>query len=207
MIFYKGDDLGRLDSTLKGVSIVKLTKDKAYLSNTTTIEKAKSYRLQENEISTLLSKAIDLHFEKEMILFRQNIKALSLFFIPNIENFRQIGGKDSPFIKNEFERLYKLKRIEILSNPNLSKEYKNYLAKDFDENGNLRVHQGHFSGDSQAMQGKKETSKENIEANDIKMILKEKEKLLSFETPLRFIFSVWALQERWEIQTFLPLQN
>ena len=209
-IFYKGDDLGRLDSTLKGVSIVKLTKDKAYLSNNTTIEKAKSYRLQENELSTLLSKAIDLHFEKEMILFSQNIKALSLFFIPNIEDFRQIEGKDSPFVKNEFERLYKLKRAEILSNPNLSKDYKDYLAKDFDEGGNLRVHQGYFSGDSQAAQGKKETSKENIEANDIKMILKEKEKLLSFETPLRFIFSVWALQEGWDnpnIFTLTKLAN
>ena len=209
-IFYKGDDLGRLDSTLKGVSIVKLTKDKAYLSNNTTIEKAKSYKLQENEISSLLSKAIDLHFEKEMILFRQNIKALSLFFIPNIEDFRQIDGKAPPFIKDEFERLYKLKRTEILSNPNLSKDYKDYLAKDFDGNGNLRVHQGYFSGDSQAAQGKKETSKENIEANDIKMILKEKEKLLSFETPLRFIFSVWALQEGWDnpnIFTLTKLAN
>lgn len=67
----------------------------------------------------------------------------------------------------------------------MSKDYKNYLAKDFDGNGNLRVHQGYFSGDSQAMQSKKETSKENIEANDIKMILKEKEKLLSLSMTKR----------------------
>ena len=209
-IFYKGDDLGRLDSALNGVNIVKITKDKVYLSNATTIEKAKSYKLQEGEISLLLSKAIDLHFEKEMILFSQNIKALSLFFIPNIEDFRQIDGKAKPFIKEEFEKLYKLKREQILSKPNLSKEYKNYLAKDFDESGNLRVQQGYFSGDSQAVQGKKETNKENIEANDIKMILKEKEKLLSFETPLRFIFSVWALQEGWDnpnIFTLTKLAN
>ena len=92
----------------------------------------------------------------------------------------------------------------------MSKEYKNYLAKDFDESGNLRVHQGYFSGDSQTLTTKKETSKENIEANDIKMILKEKEKLLSFETPLRFIFSVWALQEGWDnpnIFTLTKLAN
>lgn len=196
--FIKGTDLGRLDSSLSGVSIVKITKDKVYLSNGETLEKAKSYKLQESEISTLLEKAIHLHFEKEAILFQQNIKALSLFFIPNIEDFREIEGKNAPFIRNEFERLYKQKRKEILSNPHLPQSYKDYLAKDFDESGSLRVHQGYFSGDSQGSTKKKENTKENIEANDIKMILGQKEKLLSFDTPLRFIFSVWALQEGWD---------
>ncbi len=196
--FIKGTDLGRLDSSLSGVSIVKISKDKVYLSNGETLQKAKSYKLEESEISTLLKKAIDLHFEKEAILFSQNIKALSLFFIPNIEDFREIEGKDAPFIKNEFERLYKQKRTEILNNQHLPQNYKDYLAKDFDESGNLRVHQGYFSGDSQGSTKKKENTKENIEANDIKMILGQKEKLLSFDIPLRFIFSVWALQEGWD---------
>ena len=208
---YKDDDLGALDSSLNGISLVKITKDKAYLSNGTTIEKRTKYRLDESEISSLLSKAIDLHFEKEAQLFAKNIKALSLFFIPNIEDFRQIEGKAPPFIRNEFERLYKAKRAQILANHDLSKEYRAYLAKDFDKNGNLRVHQGYFSGDSQALnKGKKETNKENIEANDIKMILGQKEKLLSFDTPLRFIFSVWALQEGWDnpnIFTLTKLAN
>lgn len=208
--FTKSTDLGRLDSSLSGVSIVKITKDKVYLSNGETLEKTKSYKLQESEISTLLEKTIHLHFEKEAILFQKNIKALSLFFIPNIEDFREIEGKDAPFIKNEFERLYKQKRAEILSNPNLPQNYKDYLARDFDKSGNLRVHQGYFSGDSQGISKKKENTKENIEANDIKMILGQKEKLLSFDTPLRFIFSVWALQEGWDnpnIFTLTKLAN
>ncbi|MCX2683446.1 DEAD/DEAH box helicase family protein [Campylobacter sp. MIT 21-1685] len=208
--FIKGVDLGRLDSSLSGVSIVKIAKDKAYLSNGETLQKAKSYKLEKSEINILLEKAIDLHFEKEAILFSQNIKALSLFFIPNIEDFREIEGKDEPFIKNEFERLYKQKRKEILNNPHLPQNYKDYLAKDFDESGNLRVHQGYFSGDSQVSTKKKENTKENIEANDIKMILGQKEKLLSFDTPLRFIFSVWALQEGWDnpnIFTLTKLAN
>lgn len=195
----KGEDLGKIDTKFNGISLVKSTKDKAYLSNDTTLEKASSYKLTQNEITTLLSKAIDLHFEKEEFLFSQNIKALSLFFIPQIEDFRQIEGRGKPFVKTEFERLYKLKRTQILAKTDLSPSYKEYLAKDFDESGNLRVHQGYFSGDSAALNnGKKESNKENIEANDIKMILSEKEKLLSFETPLRFIFSVWALQEGWD---------
>lgn len=195
----KGEDLGKIDTKFNGISLVKSTKDKAYLSDGTTLEKASSYKLTQNEISTLLAQAIDLHFEKEEFLFSQNIKALSLFFIPQIEDFRQIEGKGAPFVKTEFERLYKLKRKEILAKTDLSPSYKEYLAKDFDESGNLRVHQGYFSGDGAALNnGKKESNKENIEANDIKMILSEKEKLLSFETPLRFIFSVWALQEGWD---------
>ena len=209
-IFTKGTDLGRLDSSLNGVSIVRITRDKAYLSNGETLEKAKFYKLQESEISTLLEKTIELHFEKEAILFQQNIKALSLFFIPNIEDFREIEGKNAPFIKNEFERLYKQKRAKILSNPNLPQNYKDYLAKDFDESGNLRVHQGYFSGDSQGISKTKENTKENIEANDIKMILEQKEKLISFDAPLRFIFSVWALQEGWDnpnIFTLAKLAN
>ncbi|WP_367709941.1 DEAD/DEAH box helicase family protein [Helicobacter pylori] len=206
----KGEDLGKIGASFNGVSLVKTTKDKAYLSNGATLEKA-SYKLTQDEISTLLEKAIDLHFEKEAFLFDQDIKALSLFFIPKIEGFRSIQGKGTPFIKTEFERLYKLKRTSILTKENLSPSYKEYLARDFDESGNLRVHQGYFSGDSVALnKGKKESSKENIEANDIKMILSEKEKLLSFQTPLRFIFSVWALQEGWDnpnIFTLIKLAN
>ncbi|WP_208391680.1 restriction endonuclease [Helicobacter pylori] len=206
----KGEDLGKINASFNGVSLVKTTKDKAYLSNGTTLEKA-SYKLAQDEISTLLEKAIDLHFKKEAFLFEQNIKALSLFFIPKIEDFRQIDNKGTPFIKTEFERLYKLKRSSILKNEDLSPSYREYLKRDFDESGNLRVHQGYFSGDSIALnKGKKESNKENIEANDIKMILSEKEKLLSFQTPLRFIFSVWALQEGWDnpnIFTLIKLAN
>ncbi|WP_120887036.1 DEAD/DEAH box helicase family protein [Helicobacter pylori] len=206
----KGEDLGKINASFNGVSLVKTTKDKAYLSNGATLEKA-SYKLTQDEISTLLEKAIDLHFEKEAFLFDQNIKALSLFFIPKIEDFRQIDNKGAPFIKTEFERLYKLKRASILAKKNLSPSYREYLARDFDESGNLRVHQGYFSGDSVALnKGKKESKKKDIEANDIKMILSEKEKLLSFQTPLRFIFSVWALQEGWDnpnIFTLIKLAN
>ncbi len=206
----KGEDLGKINASFNGVSLVKITKDKAFLSDGATLEKA-SYKLTQDEISTLLEKAIDLHFEKEASLFDQNIKALSLFFIPKIEDFRQVDNKGAPFIKTEFERLYKLKRDSILADAGLSPSYKEYLARDFDESGNLRVHQGYFSGDSVALnKGRKESNKESIEANDIKMILSEKEKLLSFQTPLRFIFSVWALQEGWDnpnIFTLIKLAN
>lgn len=187
-ILKKDDDLGILDTNLIGVSINKISKDKVYLSNGTCLQRQESYRLNEAEISDLLKVSITLHFEKEERNFKQNIKTLSLFFIPEIKDFRG----DNPFIKDEFERIYKQQRSQILSNPNLSQEYKDYLAKDFDENGILRVHQGYFSGDSVSK------SIEDKEAEGIRLILQDKEKLLSFDYPLRFIFSVWALQEGWD---------
>lgn len=186
-----GDDLGEAlrYSDFIGVEIVNANKDEIFLSNGLKIPLAKdNYILNESQISHLISKAIDLHFEKEEKLFKQGIKALSLFFIPNIKDFRGDDEKDG-FIRAEFERLYKIKRAEILKQ-NLDKNYRAFLNKDFDESGNLRVCEGYFSGDK--------GSAENIEADAVRLILNEKEKLLSLDTPLRFIFSVWALQEGWD---------
>ncbi|HDX8147326.1 TPA: DEAD/DEAH box helicase, partial [Campylobacter fetus] len=188
-----GDDLGLINSKFSGVTLQKVTKNKAHLSDGNVVETKSSYRLSQEEITNLLKVSIDLHFEKEELLFAKNIKALSLFFIPNIDDFR---GKN-PFIKTKFEELYKKKREEILKQ-NLSDEYRAYLMRDFDDNQNLCVHQGYFSGDAKPSKGEKGTDKESQEARDIRLILEEKEKLISFNTSLRFIFSVWALQEGWD---------
>ncbi|EAL7132900.1 DEAD/DEAH box helicase, partial [Campylobacter jejuni] len=184
-------------SLLNNAILTQVKDNKAYFSNEAIIEKKESYVLNNDEIKELLKKAIDLHFEKEEKLFKKGIKALSLFFIPNITDFRG----ENPFIKNTFEELYKEKRKEILK-LNLDVRYKEYLEKDFDEAGNLRVHQGYFSGDK--------GSPDEKEVNGVKLILEEKEKLLSFDTSLRFIFSVWALQEGWDnpnIFTLTKLSN
>ncbi|WP_162166455.1 DEAD/DEAH box helicase family protein [Campylobacter fetus] len=188
-----GDDLGLINSKFSGLTLQKVTKNKAHLSDGNVVETKSSYRLSQEEITNLLKVSIDLHFEKEELLFAKNIKALSLFFIPNIDDFR---GKN-PFIKTKFEELYKKKREEILKQ-NLSDEYRAYLMRDFDDNQNLCVHQGYFSGDAKPSKGEKGTDKESQEARDIRLILEEKEKLISFNTSLRFIFSVWALQEGWD---------
>lgn len=197
------NNLGELDSSFADISLENINKDKVYLSNGTVIEKKKSYKLSNEEITNLLAKAINLHFEKEERLFKQNIKALSLFFIPEIKDFRG----ENPFIKDEFERLYKLKRKEVLES-SLDSKYREYLEKDFDDKGTLKVHQGYFSGDAKL--SSKEKNIDNQEAADIALILKDKEKLLSFDTSLRFIFSVWALQEGWDnpnIFTLTKLAN
>lgn len=169
------------------MSITRLEAKKIFLSDKTSIALAEQkYHLSDAQVSQLLAKAIDLHFEKERALFNRNIKALSLFFIPNIADFKG----ENPAIKLEFERLYKQKRTQILSQLDPQDEYYHFLQNDFDKDGKLAVTGGYFSSSK--------GSKDENEAAGVRLILKDKEELLSLNTPLRFIFSVWALQEGWD---------
>jgi len=182
------DDLGAKTklSDYHGVSVVKINASKIFLSDGSTLEPTKGiYQLNELEIRQMIIRSIELHFEKEQILFEKNIKALALFFIPKIEGFR--GNK--PLVKNIFEQEYKKIRDKVYQQTS-NYDYKNYLDNDY-KDGELQVAEGYFSGD----RGK---NKETKVGNGVNIILNEKEKLLSFDTPLRFIFSVWALQEGWD---------
>ncbi|MCI6641060.1 MULTISPECIES: DEAD/DEAH box helicase family protein [Campylobacter] len=200
-ILKNGENLQTLDADLPNATISKITAKEIFLDNGTILKKSNLYELDKNEISQMLKIAIDLHFEKEIKLFKKNIKTLSLFFIPNISDFRG----DNAYIKDEFQRLFKIKLNKILKE-NLDENYREFLNKSFDKNGELCVCEGYFSGDAKI----KEKNKENQEAADIELILSKKDELLSFSTPLRFIFSVWALQEGWDnpnIFTITKLAN
>lgn len=184
-----GEDIGEKLHYPKwrGKEITRAKSNSVILNNGEEITKlSSSYVLDDSQIQNLIAKAIDLHFEKEQKLFEKGIKPLCLFFIPHIDDFRG----ENPRIKKLFETLYIHKREQVLSNPNLSEKYKEYLAKDFNDKGELCVAEGYFSGDR--------GTKDDKEAQGVRLILEEKEKLLSLKTPLRFIFSVWALQEGWD---------
>ena len=183
-----GDDIGAKTGKkyFNGVRIVRINKNNIRLDNNQTwYQSTGLYDLSEVEIETLMSTTIELHFEREESLFNRGIKSLSLFFIPSIKDFRGTN----PRIRSIFERIYKRIRKKYLKRSK-NVDYKNYLKRDFDQLGRLMVHEGYFAGD-------KGTAEER-ERTGVELILKDKEKLLSFDTPLRFIFSVWALQEGWD---------
>ena len=190
-IIEKGDDIGAITGIRKytGVFITKIDvkAGKIFLSNHTT-HTTSNYTLDEETIRAMVKATIERHFKKEETLFKEGIKTLSLFFIPSIKDFRGNGNGAIPLIKNIFEKEYQKIRRKIIKTP-ISKEYKAYLDKDIDEEDNLCVHQGYFSGDSE--------SDEKI-GKQISKILSDKTRLLSTQEPLRFIFSVWALQEGWD---------
>ena len=181
------EDIGQITglSEYNGVHVVNVDNKAVYLSNNTELNNTTTYVLPDDEIRLMIKQTIEIHFEKEERFFIKGVKTLSLFFIPNIADFRS----DTPKIKTIFEEEYKQIRTQVLLNTT-NEEYKKYLERDFDEEGQLAVHQGYFSGDRGSLDDKA--------TEGIDLILSDKERLLSLNTPLRFIFSVWALQEGWD---------
>ena len=186
-----------IGSIFNDKSIKKILKDSIVLADDS-IE-AVDYSLSDDSLKEMIKKTIAIHFEKEKFLFEQGIKALTLFFIESdIKLFRG----ENPKIRKLFEEEYIRQRNEIIKSIDKSSEYYKYLQKDFDRDNNLLVHSGYFSGD-------KGNTDEKIKAG-VDEILKDKKKLLSFESPTRFIFSIWALQEGWDnpnVFTICKLSN
>jgi type III restriction enzyme R protein (res) len=186
-----------IGSIFNDKSIKKILKDSIVLADDS-IE-AVDYSLSDDSLKEMIKKTIAIHFEKEKFLFEQGIKALTLFFMES--DISQFRG-EHPKIRNFFEEEYKKQRAEIIKSIDKSSEYYKYLQKDFDRDNNLLVHSGYFSGD-------KGNTDEKIKAG-VDEILKDKKKLLSFESPTRFIFSIWALQEGWDnpnVFTICKLSN
>ena len=186
-----------IGSVFNGKSIKKILKETVVLADDT-IERV-DYSLSDESLRAMIKETIAIHFEKEKFLFEQGIKALTLFFMESdIKLFRG----ENPKIRKLFEEEYIRQRNEIIKSIDKSSEYYKYLQKDFDRDNNLLVHSGYFSGD-------KGNTDEKIKAG-VDEILKDKKKLLSFESPTRFIFSIWALQEGWDnpnVFTICKLSN
>ncbi|NHB52128.1 DEAD/DEAH box helicase family protein [Helicobacter pylori] len=139
----------------------------------------------EGEQEVMLKEAIKSHFEREEGLFKKGIKALCMVFISGVNSYLSEDEKPAK-LALLFEKLYQQKLEEVLKKENLDNNYRAYLERTKD---NIqKVHGGYFA----------KSKKESDEAQVIALILKEKEKLLSFESDLRFIFSQWALQEGWD---------
>ncbi|GAA9461849.1 type III restriction-modification system endonuclease [Helicobacter pylori] len=141
--------------------------------------------LLEGEQEVMLKEAIKSHFEREEGLFKKGIKALCMVFINGVNSYLSENEKPAK-LALLFEKLYQQKLEEVLKKDDLDENYRAYLERTKD---NIqKVHGGYFA----------KSKKESDEAQVIALILKEKEKLLSFESDLRFIFSQWALQEGWD---------
>ena len=150
------------------------------------LDEAASYGMLAEQVQSLIiERSIANHFEREEALFKRGIKALSLFFIDAVAKYMPEGTKPA-VIRSAFERHYRAQLTLTLAKPELDPAYRLYLERSAADIG--RVHKGYFA----------RSHSEKGEEEAIKLILQEKEKLLSFDTDLRFIFSMWALQEGWD---------
>jgi type III restriction enzyme len=145
-----------------------------------------------------IRQTIESHFEKEATLYRQGIKTLSLFFIDNVANYKAYDS-DGNVVPGPLWTMFEEEYTKFLNeNLDLFEDgYQKYLRRFTAK----EVHNGYFSIDkkghaidSEIKRG--ETFSSDISAYDL--ILKNKERLLSFDEPTRFIFSHSALREGWD---------
>ncbi|WP_367688341.1 DEAD/DEAH box helicase family protein [Helicobacter pylori] len=184
------DNLGVVTqiSALEDYIVEKITKTEIRFLNGFNLlldQKEPFSHLLEGEQEVMLKEAIKSHFEREEGLFKKGIKALCMVFISGVNSYLSENEKPAR-LALLFEKLYQQKLEEILKKDDLDENYRAYLERTKD--AIYKVHGGYFA----------KSKKDSDEAQVIALILKEKEKLLSFDSDLRFIFSQWALQEGWD---------
>jgi type III restriction enzyme len=150
-----------------------------------------------------IREAIRAHIEKERILFMQGIKVLSLFFIDEVVKYRDYSQPDE---KGQYARIFEEEYDQLMTEylgglPLDHGEYLKYLAGiQF-----AHTHNGYFSIDKKTnhltdptfkTRGEDAGQSDDVDAYDL--ILRDKKQLLSFEEPVRFIFSHSALREGWD---------
>lgn len=158
------------------------------LSNGETVFVGDTFGGLSDEIMKIqIAKTIEEHFLKERKLKEKGIKVLSLFFIDRVANYRDYDSDGNP-VKGKFA-LWLEELFEQISAKSAYKGLIPFEAKD--------VHNGYFSADKK---GNWKDTKGNSQVDDdiFKLIMKDKERLLNANEPLRFIFSHSALREGWD---------
>ena len=147
----------------------------------------------------MLHRTIEEHFEKELRLAPQGIKVLSLFFVDSVEHYRQYAP-DGSRIKGKYAVMFEEEYKKISARP----KYKSLFAEVDSRSSPEEVHDGYFSIDKKKIGDKTvdeyTDTRGNSKADEdtYSLIMRDKEKLLSFESKLKFIFSHSALKEGWD---------
>ena len=144
----------------------------------------------------MIRRTIEEHLDKELRLQPQGIKVLSLFFIDAVEHYRSYTPDGAP-VKGKYAVMFEDEYRKAAAKPKY-----NTLFKEVDLQSDApEVHDGYFSIDKK---GAWTDTAENNQSNRdnaeraYNLIMKDKEKLLSFDTKLKFVFSHSALREGWD---------
>ena len=196
------------------LSDIKPQDNSITLSNGTVVHKGEI--LGDNNADTLqrlqIRETISSHLDKEEALFKRHIKTLSLFFIDEVANYKiydeqgqEQAGKFAQWFEEEYHDLLVKRLSDIEARyahrppEELSHDsYYQYLLRTKDNISS--IHNGYFSIDKHHHLANSKANKEGL-SDDIAaydLILKDKERLLSFAEPTRFIFSHSALREGWD---------
>ena len=184
----KKESLQRVHSAMEDLYVESLNKSKVVLSNGIELskgDKLNPYSYAEKLQEIMIQKAIKSHFENEKQLLTRSvkIKPITLFFIDNIEEYRNENG----YLRTTIESLIKAE-VETLLKTEKNKFYKAYLEKTLEDIS--LTHAGYFSKDN--------SEKDEAIEKEINEILHDKQAMLDLDNPRRFIFSKWTLREGWD---------
>lgn len=141
-----------------------------------------------------IRQTIEMHLNKELHYIKKGIKVLSLFFIDEVAKYRDYSREDEKgdyavWFEQEYNKLINLPRFKKLKD-----NYSNKISFDAE-----KVHDGYFSKDGKGRI--KNSTGAGVNKDDettYQLIMKDKERLLNFDEPIRFIFSHSALKEGWD---------
>lgn len=174
--------------------------DKVFFTNGFEIQVGQAYGdVDESQIIRIqIRETIRSHLEKERELHKLGIKVLSLFFIDEVAKYKDWSTGDP--LKGEYAKMFEEEYNQALADYRtlFDDDYTKYL----DSFDTRKIHAGYFSVDKKghetdsSINDKKEYLSFDEDAYDL--IMKDKERLLSLEEPVRFIFSHSALREGWD---------
>jgi len=184
----KKESLEKIHSAMADLNIENLSKSTVVLSNGLELKKGDKinpYSYAETLQETMIQKAIRSHFklEKEYLKREIKIKPLTLFFIDNIEEYRNKNG----YIRQMVEKYIKAEAKSLLE-AETDIFYRLYLEKTLQDVS--KTHGGYFSKDN--------SEKDEAIEKEVEEILHDKEAMLDLDNPRRFIFSKWTLREGWD---------
>lgn len=195
MLQYEGYKISEIDASDTGC--VRFTNGEELHSG----EVANNSQEMANLRRVQIRETIKSHFEKEEQLFAQGIKTLSLFFIDEVAKYRlydedgtQKLGEYGKIFEEEYQKIFRDRMQELYQTP--YGEYLRNMAADVSV-----VHTGYFSIDKKGHSVDSKCERGKDTSNDesaYDLIMRNKEALLSFNNPVRFIFSHSALREGWD---------
>jgi type III restriction enzyme len=191
-----GDSLSQIDEAFTGITIDGISKKYVTLSNGKDLNREESFFIDSYSMSyqeQMMMLALKRHFEIERENFDRSpkIKSLALFFIEDVDSFREDSG--NPWLREKFETLLK-DRIEHELKHSCTDEYRQYLEASLQNLHDCSA--GYFARDNQ-------DTDENI-AKEVDEILNGKKQLIQFKNAdgswnvRRFLFSKWTLKEGWD---------
>ncbi|KAB2908169.1 MAG: DEAD/DEAH box helicase family protein [Ignavibacteriales bacterium] len=177
---YKDGYIVQQISAEKGNEYIEFGIGRVYLGET---KGGMREEIVENQIRNTIQK----HLDKELQLREKGVKVLTLFFIDRVHNYRTYDESGKP-AKGKFARIFEAQYSELIT----ERQYQELNKFDVS-----MIHDGYFSQDNKGVM--KDTNGATVlDYNTYGRIMKEKEKLLSFDDPLKFIFTHSALREGWD---------